>query len=49
MPDMPVTSPLGHLGMLSLLFGIFLTLSGLNAFRIEKVTVTPGVKTWVVG
>ena len=49
MPDMPVTSPLGYLGMLSLLFGIFLILAGLRVFRIEQIKVEEGVKTWIVG
>ena len=34
----------------SLIFlGIFLFISGLNIIKIEKVSVKPGLKTWVIG
>jgi len=34
----------------SLIFlGIFLFISGLNIIKVEKVSVKPGLKTWVIG
>jgi hypothetical protein len=49
MPEIPVTSPLGYLGVVLLLFGFFLVLGGARIIRIEKVTVTSGPKTWGFG
>ena len=29
--------------------GLFLFISGLNIIKIEKVTIKPGLKTWIIG
>ncbi len=49
MPDIPVNSALGYVGVFFLLSGFFLVLAGLEIFKVEKITVTPGRKTWVFG
>jgi len=49
MPDIPVSSPLGYIGVFSLFFGVLLVLAGLSIFKIEKVTIVPGPKTWGIG
>lgn len=49
MPDMPVSSPLSYVGMFLLLAGFFLILAGLKIIRVERITVTPGLKTWGSG
>ena len=34
----------------SLIFaGVFLFVSGLNIIKVEKITIKPGLKTWVTG
>ena len=49
MPNIPVSSPLNYVGVFLLILGFFLVLSGFRIIKIEKVTVTPGRKTWGVG
>lgn len=49
MPDIPVSSPLSYVGVFLLFSGFFLVVSGLNIIRVEKITVSPGVKTWGCG
>jgi hypothetical protein len=45
----PITSPLGYVGVLLLIAGFFLILAGMNIIRIQQVTVSPGMKTWIFG
>jgi len=47
--DPPTSSPLSYIGVLALLFGIFLLLAGLDVIRIKQVTVVRGRRTWVLG
>lgn len=47
--DPPTTSPLSYIGVLTLLFGIFLLLAGLDVIRVKQVTVVRGRRTWVLG
>lgn len=49
MPEIPVNSPLGYIGVFLLVLGIFLVLTGFNIVKIQQVTVTPGKKTWGFG
>ena len=47
--QIPATTVLGFIGVLSLGLGIFLILAGLNIIRLEKISVNPGKKTCVIG
>jgi hypothetical protein len=49
MPERPVSSVLGFLGVISLIVGFFLTLAGSQIIKVEKVCVEPGSRTWGVG
>lgn len=49
MPSIPVATPLGYTGVFLVIAGIFLIIAGLDILKIEKLTVTTGRKTWVVG
>lgn len=49
MPELPVQSALGYLGVLALVFGMFLILAGLEVVQFQQVTVARGRKTWMVG
>ncbi len=49
MPEIPVNSPLGYVGVFLLLFGFFLILAGTEIVTIKQVTVKPGTKTWGFG
>jgi hypothetical protein len=49
MPDIPVTTPLGYIGVFLAVFGFFLILAGFNIIRVEKIIVEPGRKTWMFG
>ncbi|KAA3657894.1 MAG: hypothetical protein DWQ04_26730 [Chloroflexi bacterium] len=49
MPDVPINSPLGYVGVVLLLFGFFLILAGSGIVKIEKITVSQGAKTWGFG
>lgn len=49
MPSIPVNSPLGYVGVFLVLFGFFLILAGLDIFKVEKITVKRGAKTWGFG
>jgi hypothetical protein len=42
-------STFGLLGVIILLSGLFLVLSGTGVLKVEKVSVVTGVKTWVLG
>lgn len=47
--DIPVSSPLGFIGIVLLGFGLFLILAGLEIFSIQQITVKKGPKTWGLG
>jgi hypothetical protein len=49
MLDIPISSPLSYVGVFLAILGFFLILAGLKIITIEKITVTPGRKTWVGG
>jgi sugar lactone lactonase YvrE len=49
MPQLPVNSIVGFLGVLLLIFGFFLALAGTQILSIERVSVAPGRKTWGFG
>lgn len=49
MPNIPVNSASGYIGVFLILFGFFLILAGLDIIKIEKVTVKSGAKTWGFG
>ena len=49
MVNPPISSPLSYIGVFLAIFGFFLILAGLKIISIEKITVTPGRQTWVVG
>ena len=49
MPAIPVNSPLGYVGVLSVVVGFFLVLAGLDIIKVEKITVTSGARTWAFG
>ncbi len=49
MPPLPVTTPLGYLGIIFLLAGSFLLVTGLGILKIDRLTVVPGRKTWGLG
>ena len=49
MLNIPINSPLGYAGIMALVFGFFLILSGLDIVNIDKITVTRGSKTWGFG
>jgi len=40
---------LGTIGTILMICGFFLVISGLEIFKIEKITVKPGRKTWICG
>jgi hypothetical protein len=42
-------SAFGLLGVIILLSGLFLVLSGSGVLKVEKVSVVPGRKTWMLG
>jgi len=47
--DIPVSSPLGFVGIVLLGFGMFLILAGLDIFTIQQVSVKKGPRTWGLG
>jgi hypothetical protein len=49
MPQIPVNSIVGFVGVLSLIVGFFLALAGSQIIRVEKVSVEPGPRTWGFG
>jgi hypothetical protein len=49
MPNIPITSAMGYVGVFLLLFGAFLIISGIGILKIEKVTIMSGKKTWATG
>jgi hypothetical protein len=49
MPEIPTASVLSYLGVVALIFSVFLILAGLNVVQIEKISVAPGRRTWGIG
>lgn len=49
MPDIPVNTVTGYLGVLILLLGLFLVLTGMGIVNVQTVVVAPGKKTLVFG
>lgn len=49
MLNIPINSPLSYVGVFLATLGFFLILAGLKIISIEKITVTPGRRTWVSG
>ena len=49
MPNIPISSPLSYVGVTLFIFGFFLVISGMGIIKIEKITVTQGAKTWLIG
>lgn len=49
MPSIPITTPLGYLGVFFTLSGFFLLLTGTGVISIEKVSVKPGRQTLIMG
>ena len=49
MPDVPIESPLGYIGVVFLMAGALLVLAGLDVIRIDKVTIRRSRRTWVIG
>lgn len=49
MPSIPVVNPLGYVGVFLVIAGLFLAIAGLDLIKIEKLTITPGRKTWGIG
>ena len=47
--EIPIEEPLGYAGVALLLAGFFLVLAGLGIVRIEKISVSRGGKTCVLG
>ena len=44
MLEIPIQDALGFTGVLFLIFGTFLVLSGVGIIKVESITVTPGKK-----
>jgi hypothetical protein len=49
MPSIPVANPLGYIGVFLVIAGFFLVIAGIELIKIEKLTITPGRKTWGIG
>ena len=49
MPNIPISSTLGFIGVFLVVLGTILILSGLDILRIEKLTARPGKRTWGIG
>jgi hypothetical protein len=49
MPSIPVVNPLGYIGVFFVIAGFFLVIAGIELIKIEKLTITPGRKTWGIG
>jgi hypothetical protein len=48
-PDIPTTSPLGYVGVILLLLGVFFLITGFGLIKIQNISVKPGRQTWGVG
>lgn len=49
MPDIPVPEPLGYIGVVLVILGIFLFIAGLDIINVERISIRPGKKTWGIG
>jgi hypothetical protein len=49
MPSIPVTTPLGYVGVFFIIAGILLAIAGLDILKIEKISVATGKKSWIAG
>ena len=49
MPSIPISSPLGYLGVFLTVLGFFLIVAGAGILNIEKISVKPGRTTWIMG
>ena len=49
MPSIPISSPLGYLGVFLSILGFFLVVAGAGILNVEKISVKPGRATWVMG
>jgi uncharacterized protein with LGFP repeats len=49
MPSIPVINPLGYIGVFFVIAGFFLVIAGIELIKIERLTITPGRKTWGIG
>jgi large-conductance mechanosensitive channel len=47
--NIPENPSIIYVSIVLFLIGLFLFISGLNILKVEKVTVTRGTKTWVIG
>lgn len=49
MPNVPITSPLAYIGVFFILSGLFFTLTGSGIIKVEKLSVSPGRRTLIIG
>jgi hypothetical protein len=49
MPNIPVTSALGYIGIFFLISGAVLILAGMGILIIQNITIKPGKQTWGFG
>ncbi len=49
MPEIPITTPFGYLGVFLSILGFFLIVAGLGILNVEKISVKPGRGTWIIG
>ena len=49
MPSIPVSTPLGYLGVFFMLFGFFLLIAGTGVISVKEVSVKPGRVTLLFG
>lgn len=47
--NIPEDPSMGYIAILLFLIGLFLFISGLNIIKIEKISVSSGLKTWGIG
>jgi len=47
--DIPTNPNISYVAVVLFLLGLFLFLSGIKVIQIEKVTVSSGFKTWLIG
>jgi hypothetical protein len=49
MPSIPATTTFGYIGIIFLISGCFMTIAGFGIIKPDKVKITPGKTTWVLG
>ncbi|MCB9420757.1 MAG: hypothetical protein H6667_13200 [Ardenticatenaceae bacterium] len=49
MPNIPISDPFDYVGAALILVGLFLVLTGLGLIKFEKIQVTSGPMTWIIG